>query len=98
MLGNRRQRNQTGAVDEAEWAVELVLFANVDDEEAFEMTRRMASQEGIFAGMSSGAAVVGACKAAIEMTGGTLVVLVPDRGDRYLSTNLFRSVCGKCRP
>jgi cysteine synthase B len=70
----------------------------VEDEEAFEMSRRLAAEEGIFAGMSSGAAVAGACRIAAGMTGGTLVVLVPDRGDRYLSTTLFRSVCAKCRP
>ena len=70
----------------------------VEDEEAFVMSRRLASEEGIFAGMSSGAAVAGACRIAGELTGGTLVVLVPDRGDRYLSTTLFRSVCAKCRP
>lgn len=70
----------------------------VGDEEAFEMARQLASREGIFSGMSSGAAVVGACQVAREMTGGTLVVLLPDRGDRYLSTTLFRSVCAKCRP
>jgi cysteine synthase B len=70
----------------------------VEDEEAFEMSRRLAAEEGIFAGMSSGAAVAGACRIATGMTGGTLVVLVPDRGDRYLSTTLFRSVCAKCRP
>jgi cysteine synthase B len=70
----------------------------VEDEVAFEMSRRLAAEEGIFAGMSSGAAVAGACRIAGWMTGGTLVVLVPDRGDRYLSTTLFRSVCAKCRP
>ena len=70
----------------------------VEDEDAFEMSRRLAAEEGIFAGMSSGAAVAGACRIAGWMTGGTLVVLVPDRGDRYLSTTLFRSVCAKCRP
>lgn len=70
----------------------------IDDEEAFETTRLLASREGIFAGMSSGAAVAGACRVAAEMTSGVLVVLVPDRGDRYLSTTLFRSVCARCRP
>jgi cysteine synthase B len=48
--------------------------------------------------MSSGAAVAGALRVAAEMSGGTLVVLLPDRGDRYLSTALFRSVCANCRP
>lgn len=77
---------------------ELDRKVTVGDEEAFEMCRRLASREGVFAGMSSGAAVAGACRIAGEMAGGTLVVLVPDRGDRYLSTTLFRSVCARCRP
>ncbi len=70
----------------------------VTDEEAFDMTRRLVSQEGIFAGMSSGAALAGAFKVAGSMKHGTVVVLLPDRGDRYLSTMLFRSVCSKCPP
>ncbi len=70
----------------------------INDEEAFEMSRNLAAREGIFAGMSSGAAVVGACQIAREMSSGTIVVLLPDRGDRYLSTTLFRSVCARCRP
>lgn len=70
----------------------------VDDEDAFETTRRLAACEGIFAGMSSGAAVAGALRLATEMSTGTIVVLLPDRGDRYLSTALFRSVCANCRP
>jgi cysteine synthase B len=72
---------------------------NVSDEEAFDTTRALATQEGLFVGMSSGAAVAGALKAAREMDPGTtLVVLLPDRGDRYLSTCLFMSVCAKCPP
>lgn len=78
--------------------VELDAKLTVDDEEAFEVARLLAAREGIFAGMSSGAAVAGALKVAREMSGGTLVVLLPDRGDRYLSTALFRSVCADCRP
>ncbi len=70
----------------------------VDDDDAFEMTRQLAAREGVFAGMSSGAAVAGACHIAAELDEGVVVVLVPDRGDRYLSTSLFRSVCAKCRP
>lgn len=77
---------------------ELDLKLTVEDEEAFETARRLASREGIFAGMSSGAAVAGAIKVAAELRGGTVVVLLPDRGDRYLSTTLFRSVCANCRP
>lgn len=70
----------------------------IDDEEAFETARLLAAKEGIFAGMSSGAAVAGACHVAKNMAGGVIVVLLPDRGDRYLSTTLFRSVCASCRP
>jgi cysteine synthase B len=78
--------------------VELDRKLTIGDEAAFETARLLAAREGIFAGMSSGAAVAGAIKAAAEMSGGTLVVLLPDRGDRYLSTALFRSVCANCRP
>jgi len=78
--------------------VELDRKLTVDDEEAFETARQLAAREGIFAGMSSGAAVAGALKVASEMSVGTIVVLLPDRGDRYLSTALFRSVCANCRP
>ena len=70
----------------------------VEDEEAFETTRRLALEEGIFAGMSSGATVAGALRLAAEMDSGTIVALLPDRGDRYLSTTLFKSICGKCPP
>ena len=70
----------------------------IDDEEAFETTRLLASKEGIFAGMSSGAAVAAACHVARNLAEGVVVVLLPDRGDRYLSTTLFRSVCASCRP
>ncbi|GAB4366697.1 MAG: cysteine synthase family protein [Deltaproteobacteria bacterium] len=70
----------------------------VDDEPAFETARALALREGIFAGMSSGAAVAGAVEAARRIGRGTVVVLLPDRGDRYLSTSLFRSVCADCPP
>ena len=70
----------------------------IEDEEAFEMTRLLATQEGIFVGMSSGAAVAGALKVMETMDSGVVVTLLPDRGDRYLSTTLFRSVCGECPP
>jgi len=70
----------------------------VEDGEAFETTRLLAAEEGIFVGMSSGAAVAGALKTAEKMTSGTIVVILPDRGDRYLSTTLFRSICAKCPP
>jgi len=70
----------------------------VGDDDAFDTTRKLALEEGIFAGMSSGAAVAGALKMAEKIGKGTIVVVLPDRGDRYLSTALFTSVCGKCPP
>ena len=70
----------------------------VQDGPAFEMARRLATEEGIFAGLSAGAAVAGALEIASDMKSGTVVTLIPDRGDRYLSTMLFRSICAKCPP
>ncbi len=70
----------------------------VTDDEAFETTRLLATKEGLFVGMSSGAAVAGALKFAKGMKSGTVVVLLPDRGDRYLSTSLFMSTCAHCPP
>ena len=70
----------------------------IEDGIAFETTRRLAIEEGIFVGMSSGAAMAGALELSEQMDGGVIVVLFPDRGDRYLSTMLFRSVCAKCPP
>ena len=62
---------------------------NIDDEEAFETTRRLAREEGLFVGMSSGAAMAVALRKARTLTKGTLVVILPDGGERYLSTPLF---------
>ncbi|HMK57126.1 MAG TPA: cysteine synthase family protein [Dissulfurispiraceae bacterium] len=70
----------------------------VTDEEAFDTTRMLAIKEGLFVGMSSGAAMQIAIKKSSELREGVIVVLLPDRGDRYLSTALFTSVCGKCPP
>lgn len=62
---------------------------NVKDDDAFEMTREIAKKEGIFAGMSSGAAMAGALQIIKALKHGLVVVLFPDGGERYLSTNLF---------
>jgi cysteine synthase B len=70
----------------------------VEDDEAFETTRLLAVKEGLFVGMSSGAAVAGALRIAKNLSSGMIVVILPDRGDRYLSTTLFRSFCAKCPP
>jgi cysteine synthase B len=71
----------------------------VDDRPAFATTQRLAMEEGLFCGMSSGAAVWAAMQIAADLSPAeTVVTLLPDRGDRYLSTNLFRSVCADCPP
>jgi len=62
---------------------------NILDEDAYEMARRLAREEGILAGMSSGAAMYVAAKKAKEMKEGLIVVILPDSGERYLSTELF---------
>lgn len=70
----------------------------VQDNEAFNCARDLAINEGLFVGMSSGAAVAGALRVAAGMERGTIVTILPDRGDRYLSTTLFRSTCANCPP
>ncbi|MBF0120212.1 MAG: cysteine--tRNA ligase [Desulfobacterales bacterium] len=62
---------------------------NIDDEEAYDMSRKLARDEGIFVGMSSGAAMVIARKKAETLKEGMIVVIFPDGGERYLSTPLF---------
>ena len=72
---------------------------NIQDEDAYATSRLLAREEGLFVGMSSGAAVWTALQISTELSStDTVVVLLPDRGDRYLSTNLFRSVCAECPP
>jgi cysteine synthase B len=77
---------------------ELDLKEMVDDGEAFETTRLLATQEGLFVGTSGGGAAAVALRLARRIDRGTIVVVLPDRGDRYLSTMQFRSVCAKCPP
>ena len=62
---------------------------SVAQDEAEEMTRRLACEEGIFAGISSGGGVVVALRLAREVENATIVTIVCDRGDRYLSTGVF---------
>lgn len=70
----------------------------IGDDEAYVMARNIATREGIFTGMSSGAALAGVFRVAESMGSGTIVTIFPDRGDRYLSTTLFRSICSDCNP
>jgi cysteine synthase B len=77
----------------------LNRIITVPDEEAFATTRRLTVEEGIFVGMSSGAAMAGALKLAPDLpAGSTIVTILPDRGERYLSTALFSSICAQCPP
>ncbi len=62
---------------------------DVSQEESTEMARRMAKEEGIFAGMSSGGALAAALKVADQIDEGVIVCITCDRGDRYLSSPLF---------
>ncbi|RXP60335.1 cysteine synthase CysM [Lutibacter sp. HS1-25] len=61
----------------------------VSEQEAREMTKRLAKEEGIFAGMSSGGAVTAALKLSETIKSGVIVAIICDRGDRYLSSDLF---------
>ena len=62
---------------------------NIEDEEAFEAARDLAKDEGLFVGMSSGAAMAAAVKEARKIKSGVVVAIFPDSGERYLSTPLF---------
>ena len=61
----------------------------VSETEAREMTKRLAKEEGIFAGMSSGGSVTAAIKLSETIEKGIIVAIICDRGDRYLSSDLF---------
>ena len=61
----------------------------VSEEEARAMTKRLALEEGVFAGMSSGGSVAAAIKIANTLESGVIVAIICDRGDRYLSSDLF---------
>ena len=74
-------------------------IVSCSDENAFDTTRDLSLREGLFCGISSGAAMWGALQAAKDLPrGSTVAVIFPDRGDRYLSTEVFRSVCALCPP
>jgi cysteine synthase len=62
---------------------------NILDEDAFVMTKRLAREEGIFSGMSAGAAFHVAVELAKKLDKGLIVTLLPDRGEKYLSTPLY---------
>lgn len=61
----------------------------IESEEAIAMARRIIREEGIFAGMSSGAAMLAALRTAEKIKSGNIVVIFPDRAEKYLSTSMF---------
>ena len=69
--------------------ITLAQVVKVNDQEAFSTVRDLARNEGIIAGSSSGAAMAAALKLAKTLDSGNIVVVFPDRGDRYFSTGLF---------
>ncbi|WP_291096930.1 MULTISPECIES: cysteine synthase CysM [unclassified Flavobacterium] len=70
-------------------ASKVDTIMEVSEQEARDMTKRLALEEGIFAGMSSGGAVAVALKVANQLDSGVVVAIICDRGDRYLSSDLF---------
>ena len=70
-------------------ASKVDITVDVSEKEAREMTKRLAQEEGVFAGMSSGGSVAVAVKIANQLESGVVVAIICDRGDRYLSSDLF---------
>ncbi len=70
-------------------ASKVDVTIEITEAEARAMTKRLAREEGIFAGMSSGGSVAAACKIAESIESGVIVAIICDRGDRYLSSDLF---------
>jgi S-sulfo-L-cysteine synthase (O-acetyl-L-serine-dependent) len=71
-------------------ASQIDMTIDVESEVAFEFARQIVRKEGIFVGMSSGAAIYAAIELAKKIESGNIVAIFPDRGEKYLSTDLFR--------
>ena len=84
-LKNMRESYRPGIFDRTK----IDEKVNILDEDAFAMARRLALEEGIMAGMSSGAAMFIAAQKALQLQEGLIVVVFPDSGERYLSTELY---------
>jgi cysteinyl-tRNA synthetase len=67
-------------------------IVHIEDAEAFETARRLAREEGLFVGMSGGASMAAALRTALTLEEGYIVAILPDGGERYLSTNLFTTL------
>ena len=70
-------------------AAQVDLTLEISQQEAEQTTRDLAAREGIFCGISSGGAIAAALKLSSTVTNATIVTIICDRGDRYLSTNVF---------
>ena len=84
-LKNMKESYRPGIFDKSVPA----RIVKINDDEAFSTARKLARREGMLVGMSSGAAMFAALECAKEMKEGLIVVLLPDGGERYLSTPLF---------
>lgn len=84
-LRNMKEPNSPQLYDESLLDEKLMLMAD----DAYRVTQQLAQREGLLVGMSSGAAMHGALQIAEKIEEGTIVVLFPDRGEKYLSTSLF---------
>ena len=83
-------KNMEEAIVPAIYKPEMIdHMVTVESEEAIEMARQLILKEGIFAGMSSGAAMLAASRTAEKITTGNMVVIFPDRAEKYLSTSMF---------
>ena len=69
--------------------VEVDRVMEIDQRDSEDMMRRLAREEGIFCGVSSGGSVVAALRLSAELENAVIVAIICDRGDRYLSTGLF---------
>jgi cysteine synthase len=65
------------------------IVIEIHEKDAYATTRRLALEEGVFVGASSGAAMFAAIRYARKIDKGTIVILFPDRGEKYLSTAVF---------
>jgi cysteinyl-tRNA synthetase len=92
-LKNMKEAYRPGIFDRKR----LNAKVNIQDEDAYATSRLLAREEGLFVGMSSGAAAYAAIQLAKELPKGVIVVILPDGGERYLSTTLFRASINETR-